>query len=181
MPSNSDPASSDEVFKKLEAKLSLVRSAVAAPKPRLRMLSSSRQEGLNVAVVRALEEAVAVLRKTVAAQAGNLQHLEQEVTDLHSLSAGLRDVQERLASAEAQLAQWRQEEGGRIDQLSAGQRDLGGELRERIQHLLEEQRVCLRQLSLKTSEEAVLADRARRATELRLEELARRIPPEKPA
>ena len=47
---------------------------------------------------------------------------------------------------------------------------------ERIQHLLDEQRVCIRQLSLQASEEAVLADRARRATELKLEELARRVP-----
>lgn len=190
MPSNSDRVSSDEVFRKLEANLALVRSAAAAPKSRLRMLSSARQEALNVAVVHALEEAVTVLRETVARQASRLQDLEQEVTDLRSLSAGLRDVQERLASAEtqltqltqlAQLTQRQQEQGGKIDQLSAGQRDLGGELRERIQHLLEEQRVCIRQLSLKTSEEAVLADRARRVTELRLEEFAQRIPPEKPA
>jgi hypothetical protein len=68
----------------------------------------------------------------------------------------------------------------KIGQLSAGQDGLGSELRERIQHLLDEQRVCLRQLSLKTSEEAVLAERVRRATELRLEEFARRVP-ERPA
>ena len=46
-----------------------------------------------------------------------------------------------------------------------------------LRQLLDEQRVCIRQLSLQASEEAVLADRARRATELKLEELARRVPP----
>lgn len=74
------------------------------------------------------------------------------------------------------LEQLGQEQREKINQLSAGQGDLGSELRERIQHLLDEQRVCIRQLALKTSEEAVLEERARRATELRLDELARRIP-----
>jgi hypothetical protein len=197
MPSNSDRVSSDDVFRKVEAKLALIRAAATAPpdapeswlkrtfKP---AAPSSRQGDFNVAIVDALEEAVAAFRATVASQGVRLEHLERDLTELRSLSANLR---ERSATAETQLAQWRQEQGERIEQLgheqrekinqlSAGQGDLGSELRERIQHLLDEQRVCLRQLSLKTSEEAVLADRARRATELRLEELARRIP-ERPA
>ena len=44
-------------------------------------------------------------------------------------------------------------------------------LEERIQQVVDEERVSLRQISLKTSEDAVLADRARRALELRLDAL----------
>ncbi|HEX9424773.1 MAG TPA: hypothetical protein VF899_16160, partial [Pyrinomonadaceae bacterium] len=49
------------------------------------------------------------------------------------------------------------------------------ELRERDEHLREEQRVCFKQLSLEASEAAVREDRARRRTESLLEELRRRI------
>lgn len=65
----------------------------------------------------------------------------------------------------------------KIDRLIATQTDLGNEFRERIQHVLDEQRVAIRQLSLKASEDAILSDRARRASELKMEELTKRIPP----
>jgi hypothetical protein len=69
------------------------------------------------------------------------------------------------------------EQSERIDRLLSTQTDLGNELRERIQHVLDEQRVAIRQLSLKASEDAILSDRARRAAELKMEELTQRIPP----
>ena len=53
--------------------------------------------------------------------------------------------------------------------------DLQHEQRDRIEQLLAEQRVCFKQLTLAHNEEAVLADRARRSAELRLEELGRRL------
>jgi hypothetical protein len=84
-------------------------------------------------------------------------------TELRGVATNVRGLQERSAALEGELAQ--------------AQGDLRRELQERIQHLLDEQRVCIRQLSLQASEDAVLADRARRATELKLEELARRVPP----
>ena len=65
----------------------------------------------------------------------------------------------------------------KLEQLSASLADLGREIRERIQNVLDEQRVAIRQLSLKASEDAVLSDRARRAAEAKLEELAKRVPP----
>jgi hypothetical protein len=52
---------------------------------------------------------------------------------------------------------------------------LGGELRERVGYLTEEQRVCFRQLSLEATEAAVAHDRARRLVEARLEELEKAV------
>ena len=127
------------------------------------------------------------------------EHSVRVEGELRSVATNVRGLQERSAALETELAQAREEQGekvrqlsseqsdkirqlsseqsDKIQQLSNEQRDLGRELGERIQHLLDEQRVCIRQLSLQASEEAVLADRARRATELKLEELARRVPP----
>jgi gas vesicle protein len=112
--------------------------------------------------------------------------------ELRAAAKNVKGLQERAAAFETELARAREEFSAeerklgdetqqRIQEQGTEMRDriqsLGDEMRERIQHLLDEQRVSIRQLSLQASEEAVLADRARRATELKLEELARRIPP----
>jgi flagellar biosynthesis chaperone FliJ len=206
MPSNSDPGSSNDVFRKVQAKLGSIQASAKkiseTPESRLKRTLNpaafaARQGDFNIAVVDALKEAVTALRETITSQDIRLEQLERNLTEMRSLSTDVRELRERSAAAETQLAQMRQEQGEvrersatagtqltelveKIGQLSVGQGDLGSELRERIQHLLDEQRVCIRQLSLKTSEEAVLAERARRATELRLEEFARRLP-ERPA
>lgn len=206
MPSSSDRDSSNDVFRKVEAKLGSIQAAAKkiseTPESRLKRTLNpaafaSRQGNFNIAVVDAIKEAVTALREAVASQEVRLEHLERDVAELRSLSANICELRDGSAAAEAQLAQLRQEQcelkerfatvekqlaqlwheqGERINQLSAGQDELGRELRERIQHLLDEQRVCIRQISLKTSEEAVLAERARRAAELRLDELAQRLP-----
>lgn len=206
MPSNSDPGSSNNVFSQVEAKIARVLAAATAPPDMPESwlkrtfnpaAPSSRQSDFNGAVLEALEAAVTALREASTSQDIRFDQLERNLTELRSLSTEVRELRERSTAAETQLAQMRQEQGElrersaaaetqmtelveKIGQVSAGQGDLGSELRERIQQLLDEQRVCLRQLSLKTSEEAVLSERARRATELRLEELARRLP-ERPA
>jgi hypothetical protein len=87
----------------------------------------------------------------------------------------------RAAELREQIEKMRHEDTAKVEQLATGQKDLANEFRERIQHLLDEQRVSIRQLALKASEDAVLSDRARRATELKLEELAKRLPPAPPA
>lgn len=63
----------------------------------------------------------------------------------------------------------------RNHQVEAQLAALVSELRERVQHLQDEQRVCYKQLALETTEAAVLEDRARRKTEALLEELQRRV------
>lgn len=169
---------------------------------------SSRHSEFDAALVNALRDTVAVLRarfEQLAQDVAGLRSVLASVAELQERSAAAEtmlaqlrqeqgETRDRLAAIEGQLAttgkqmaqtgeqlaQSGQEQSENIKQLAAGQGDLANELRERIQQVLDEQRVSLRQISLKTSEEAVLADRARRATELRLDELARRVP-EKPA
>ncbi len=210
MPSNLDRGQADDEFGRIEAKLALIREAAIAPpaapeswfkRTFAPAAPSSRQGEIDTSLVDALVDTVAVLREKVGTQLARFEQLEQELAGLRSVLASVRELQERSAATETMLAQLRQEQGEvrdrlattgqqlaqsgqeqseKIKQLVAGQENLANELRERIQQLLDEQRVSLRQISLKTSEEAVLADRARRATELRLDEIARRVP-EKPA
>jgi len=199
MPSNIDRGLADDEFGKIAAKLALIRTAATAPpaapeswfkRTFAPAAPSSRQSEIDAALVDALRDTVAVLRERVATHLARFEQLEQEMAGLRSVLASVRELQERSAATETMLAQLRQEQGEvrdrvattgeqqseKIKQLVAGQGDLANELRERIQQVLDEQRVSLRQISLKTSEEAVLADRARRGTELRLDELARRVP-----
>ncbi len=74
----------------------------------------------------------------------------------------------------------REELGARAEALHAetGARaaELHAEMRERVDGLLEEQRVCFKQLSLEAGESAVMQDRARRQLEARLEALENRKP-----
>ena len=153
---------------------SWLKKTVSAAKP------SSHRSEFNNAVVGALTQIVGALRDAAASQEERLKQIAADLSELRSatenldafrqhlarledearaLTVDVRGLHERSAALEGELAQERQSQG------------------ERIQHLLDEQRVCIRQLSLQASEEAVLADRARRATELKLEELARRVPP----
>jgi septal ring factor EnvC (AmiA/AmiB activator) len=192
MPSNIDRGLAEDAFAKIEAKLALIRKTATAPpdapeswfkRSFAPAAPSSRPSEIDVALVDALRDSIAVLRERVAAHLVGFEQLEQEVAELRSVLGSVRELQERSAATETMLAQLRREQGEIRDrlstigeQLTAGQGNLADELRERIQQVLDEQRVSLRQISLKTSEEAVLADRARRATELRLDEFARRVP-----
>jgi DNA repair exonuclease SbcCD ATPase subunit len=203
MPSDSEREAPGYFFQNLEATIKQLRAAAtpppAPPESWLRKTlspasTSSHQNEFNAAVVEALNQLMkqmSALRETTASQEKRLGELTEELGELRALSkdldavrahadgvgselrgvaASVRGLQERAAALEAELAQAR-------DQMAGREGDLRRELQERIQHLLDEQRVCIRQLSLQASEEAVLADRARRATELKVDELARRISP----
>lgn len=147
-----------------------------------------RQADFSAAVGAALKEMGATIRKITA----NLTEWERQLSSLETEIAQLgerydrfvRDSTDARQSLTESMAETRQnlellvrEQATKIEQLAGGQDDLGNELRERIQHVLDEQRVAIRQLSLKASEDAILSDRARRATESKLEELAKRVPP----
>jgi hypothetical protein len=101
---------------------------------------------------------------------------EQELARLRArINADAELLEQHRAALTAQGAQIRAELEVYKMRMDARLAALTSELRERDERLLEEQRVCFKQLALETSEAAVLEDRARRKTEALLEETKRRI------
>lgn len=103
----------------------------------------------------ALRERIANLEKNQIAQVSELR------TEIHTQRTELQAQHTALASQRSGTEI-------QIDRLT-------NELRERDALLRDEQRVCFKQLSLETSEAAVLEDRARRKTETLLDELQNRV------
>jgi len=115
------------------------------------------------------------------------QHIAESDERASELSSALAETESRLAAElealarafEAGVAQLRDEMAAHADalrteqteQLAARSGELQKELRERADRLLEEQRVCFRQLSLEAGEHEVMHDRARRQIEARIESL----------
>src|SRR2546423_12893646 len=87
-------------------------------------------------------------------------------------AARISELHARLASNVEQL---RAEQHALAGEHRARATGLQNEMRERVEHLLEEQRVCFRQLSLEAAEAAVMQDRARRQIEARLEALEKAV------
>jgi DNA anti-recombination protein RmuC len=191
------PDDPSEQFRELDAQIASLRAAAKSFRDEQPSWfehffhpgrQTRRQADFCVAVAAALKEMAATIRNTTA----HAIERERHFSNLEAQIAQLREQQERFAreSADAaqslteraaetrqQLEQLVREQGAKIEQLVGAQSNFADELRERVQHLLDEQRVAIRQVSLKASEDAILSDRARRATELKLEELAKRIPP----
>ncbi len=111
-----------------------------------------------------LRSALAHLRAEVESGAARASELEARVSSAESrLDSRLAELQGALTSG---LDNLRGEQRARTDGL---RNELRNELRDRADGLLEEQRVCFRQLSLEASELAVTQDRTRRGIEARLE------------
>ena len=115
---------------------------------------------------------------------------EHELEKLRVENAALRDTQQvelerqqgELAALRADLAETqaalRQENdlsNSRNAQVATQLNALLKELRERDEHLRDEQRVCFKQVTLEMSEAATLEDRSRRKTDTLLAELQRRL------
>src|SRR5437588_559399 len=98
------------------------------------------------------------------------------VSELH---ARLAESEARFDGARARLAasveQLRAEQGALSVEQQARAAELQSEIRERIEHLLEEQRVSFKQLSLEATEAAVMQDRARRHIEAQIEALEKAV------
>jgi hypothetical protein len=117
-----------------------------------------------------LREELGRLRAEVESGAARAVEFEARVSSAEShFDSRLAELQGALASG---LDKLRGEQRARTDELRNELRD---ELRDRADGLLEEQRVCFRQLSLEASELAVTHDRARRAVESRLEALEKKV------
>ena len=177
-----DRTAAEDPFRALETQLAALRATAKSLREQRPSWADNifhpgrraRQEAeLSVALTAALKDFVDSARQTIAQQQSKLAELEAELRRGQGEIAQLREEQERLARQQGDGAALLE----RFEQLAASQSDLTNEFRERLQNLLDEQRVSIRQLALKASEDAVLSDRARRATELKLEELAKRLPP----
>ncbi len=132
------------------------------------------QVNFNAAVHHALRDVSAAL----SAYEGQLASYEQQVTALRAQLAALEPVRAEIrAEMDPRFVTLEDKINSRATQLQDLAMTLGERLRheqrERIEHVLDEQRVCFRQLAIETSETAVFFDRGRRDTAAQLEELAR--------
>jgi hypothetical protein len=176
------------------------RAALAAHEQLIQQLSRAASESsAHGATLRQLKAEADGERARVDARllelgsrlAASESRLEAQLTRAHrQLSAGveqlsanlvqLRDESraqaESLSGAQGSLVEALRGEQGALAEGLRGEQaarlaDFEAEVRERMAALLEEQRVCFRQLSLEAGEAAVMHDRARRALEARLEAL----------
>lgn len=123
------------------------------------------QVNFNAAVHHALRDMLPVLAA-----------YEQELSELRvRLDAKAAEMEQHQTTITSELETQRGATEAQRSQLEARIADLIRELRERDERLQGEQRVSFKQLSLESSEAAVLEDRARRKAESLLEELARRV------
>jgi hypothetical protein len=119
--------------------------------------NSSVDSGLKntLAVLQTHEQRLASLQDSLDASLGAKANLESEVA---GLEARLSLVESRFdALLSEKLSEMRREH------------------RKAIELLLDEQRICVKQLSLEISEAGVIADRTKRSIQLRVDELAARI------
>lgn len=110
---------------------------------------------------------VAQMRQTLVS---NIEHLREDARKL----ADTADAQNAAMLASVRR-EWQEQLQSLQKQSLAQTGDLQHELHERIQHILDEQRACHKQLALQTSESAVVADRARRNFESRIMKLESHI------
>ena len=138
------------------------------------------QVNFNRAVNDALCDVIEILRIEAHERAQLTDEMHREFMDLRSKSARLSEMLGSLADeargGHSQLA-------NKLNELAAALRaeqqaaksvqdqELNRRLAELVAELREDQRVCFRQLSLETSEAAVLEDRGRRELLARLEKL----------
>lgn len=133
---------------------------------------------------------LAALRDTLAALAAHERSLAEFRADAEAKLAALETrlaarVEQGRAAASAEASKARAEVAearaevsqlrAALDGLRSEAASVRDEARERAAHAAEEQRVQFKQLSLEATETAVALDRARRAAEHRLDELARRL------
>lgn len=97
---------------------------------------------------------------------------EHELEKLRAENVALGDELERQ---QGELAALRQESDLSNSRNATQLNALLKELRERDEHLRDEQRVCFKQVTLEMSEAATLEDRSRRKTDTLLAELQRRL------
>jgi hypothetical protein len=120
------------------------------------------QVNFNSSVNSALTNTLVTLRQHEQLLTTLQLELDADVAAKASLEARLAEFESRLTLIES-----------RFEELLAV--DTSEEPQRGIELLLSEQRVCFKQLALEISEAGVIADRARRSMQLRLDELTNRV------
>ncbi len=143
----------------LEREIALLRPEVAMLRP-LKAEVEARQAELDARLSARVSEQSAAFETSIAALASRFASGNDELRN--ALTAIVEQSRRELEATHA----------AHSEQLREG---LQHELRERVEHVQNEQRVCLKQLALESSETTVLMDRARRGVELRIDELAARV------
>ena len=148
------------------------------------------QVNFNSAAHHALADARDALeaqRRTLEAQGRALEALREEVSRLRAeiesddseLNLRVSEMGARVSSVESrfesELAGLRGALASAVGEQRARSDELSNELRDRTDAVLEEQRVCFRQLSLEAGELAVAHDRARRQLDSRIEALEKTV------
>jgi hypothetical protein len=120
------------------------------------------QANFNAATVTSLESTARLLAQ-----------LEAGLSDLRSSIHGheLAEPDASIAAVDARLAKLESSVQSLLTEIQSERT----EQTRRIDLLIEEQRVCFRQLALEISETAIVSDRAKRNLEMQLAELSRRL------
>jgi tetratricopeptide (TPR) repeat protein len=149
----------------VRAALGDVRAALAAHD---KALARTREESDELR-----EELLGELRTQRAeAEADRARAVELQARLAHAearFDAGAAQLRQAFAAGLERLAEALREE--QRAETTARAAELQTEMRERVDGLLEEQRVCFKQLSLEAGEAAVMQDRARHRMEARIEAL----------
>lgn len=172
------------------------RSAVEACRQQLQSLQSAadaeaaaRRQSLaelEARVVSLIDERSEESRSRVSGLRSHVDVVSSRVDEVKSHAVESRSRVDSLGShvgeLESRVGEFSSLTGARLDEVTAetqrqasAREALRDELRDRVGHVLEEQRVALRQLSLEASERAVMHDRARRDLEARLEEISKAL------
>ncbi len=132
----------------------------------LQVLIAYQQELEQLRANGAAQETAQAERQAV--QLEQQAELERHQAERNRLRSELETQQRTIETLQATIAAYQVETGKNLTKVLS-------ELRDRISAVQEEQRVAFKQISLETSEAAVLEDRARRKTEAALEELRKKI------
>jgi hypothetical protein len=132
------------------------------------------QEALTILEQR-LESVRSDVRAESEARLANLEaHLEARQTEHAALEQKTAELNRQVAALSDLIGTLNSHEERHRQELENQLAQFVQEVRERNDRLLEEQRVCFKQLSLETNETVLMLDRTRRDLESRLDKLAER-------
>jgi hypothetical protein len=123
------------------------------------------QVNFNAATHNALNHTLTILQSYEERLASLQNELDAEAASKANLEARLVELESALELTETRFQ-------GLLAEKTA---EIRVEHQKRMELLLIEQRVCFKQLALEISEAGIIADRAKRSMQLRLEELANRV------